>query len=105
MGEYIELGNLGLDSFPPIDEYLRKNYKTINNSFSKTQNSYCTSNNCSYCNALIGNYYIVEDPHDIFNDWATGDLNKYIVEKIPFNKFNIKEENLVGLENYFSQIF
>lgn len=105
MEEHTELGNLGLDSFPPIDDYLKENYKTINNNFSKTQNSYCTSNNCSHCNALIGNYYIVEDPHDIFNDWITGDLNKYIVEKIPFEKFNIREENLVGLENHFSQIF
>lgn len=105
MEEHTELGNLGLDSFPPIDEYLKQNYKTINKNFSKTQKAFCTSNNCSYCNALIGNYYIVEDPHDIFNEWITSDLNKYIVEKIPFEKINVKEEDLVGLEGYFIQIF
>lgn len=105
MEEHIELGNLGLGSFPSIDDYLKKNYKTINNNFSKTQNSYCSSNNCSHCNTLIGNYYIVEDPHDIFNNWITEDLNKCIVEIIPFEKFNVEEANLVGLEKYFSQIF
>ena len=105
MEEHIELGNLVLGSFPSVDDYLNKNYKTINNNFSKTQNSYCTSNNCSHCNALIGNYYIVEDPHDIFNNWIIEDLNKYIVKIIPFEKSNIEEANLVGLENHFSQIF
>ena len=101
MEKHIELNNLGLGALPPVDEYLKENYKTVNNNFSKTQNSYCTSNNCSHCNALIGNYYIVDDPHDIFNDWIEGNLDKYIVENIPFHKFDIKEENLVGLENYF----
>ena len=33
------------------------------------------------------------------------DLDKYLVEKIPFEKFNITEENLVGLEHYLTQIF
>lgn len=105
MEEGIELDNLGLDSFPPIDEFLKRKYSAINNNYSKTQNRYCTSNNCSHCNALIGNYYIVEDPHDIFDDWLTGDLDKYIVEKISFDNFNVKESDLVGLENYFSQVF
>lgn len=84
MEKHTELGNLGLASFPSIDDYSKENCKAINNDFSKTQNSYCTSNSCSHCNALIENYYIVEDPHDIFNEWITGDLNKYIVEKNSF---------------------
>ena len=105
MDNYLELDSLGLDSLPPVDEYLKSKYPTINNNYSKKQNKYCTSNNCSHCGALIGNYYIVNDPHDIFNDWLTGDLNKYLVENIPFNVFDIKEENLSGLEDYFCQIF
>ncbi len=105
MGEHTELGSLGLDTLPPVDQYLKKNYKTINKNFSKTLNTYCTSNNCAHCNALIGNHFIVEDPHDIFDDWMEGNLDKYLVENIPFDKFNIKEEELVGLENYFVQIF
>lgn len=105
MEKHTELGSLGLDSLPPVDEYLKRKYKTINNNYSKTQNIYCTSNNCSHCNALIGNYYVVDDPHEILNDWLKGNLDKYIVENIPFNVFDIKEENLIGLENYFIQIF
>lgn len=104
MDKYVELDNLGLDSVSPIDEYLKKNYKTINRNFSKTQNKYCTSNNCVFCNALIGNYFIVEDPHDIFDDWIVGDLNKYIVEKIPFHILNVTESDFTGLEDCFVQI-
>ena len=105
MDEHIELDSLGLDSLPPVDDYLKMKYSTINKNYSKTQHRYCTSNNCSHCNALIGNHFIVDDPHDIFDDWLTGDLDKYLVEKIPFEKFNITEENLVGLEHYLTQIF
>ena len=104
MEEHTELGSLGLDTLPPVDEYLKKKYKTINNNFSKTLNSYRTSNNCSHCNALIGNHFIVDDPHDIFNDFVEGNLDKYIVENIPFHVFNIRDEELVGLEDYFVQI-
>ena len=104
MEEYIELGNLGLDSCIPIDEYLKANFSTINKNYSNTQHKYCTSNNCSHCNALIGNHFIVDDPHDIFNDWITSDLDKYIVGKIPFEKLNIQEEDLTGLEEYYIQI-
>lgn len=100
MNEHIEL-----DSLSPVDDYLKMNYSTINKNYSKTQNIYCTSNNCSHCNALIGNHFNVDDPHDIFDDWITGDLDKYLVEKIPFENFNITEENLVGLEYYLTQIF
>lgn len=104
MEDGVELGNLGLDSIKSIDKYLEKNYKTINTNYSKTQNKYCTSNNCSYCNSLIGNHFIVDDPHDIFDDWINGDLDKYVVETIPFDKLDIKEEELKGLEDYFGQI-
>ena len=98
MDEYLELGDLGLGSIKPIDNYLMEHYKTINNNFSKTHNSYCVSNNCANCNALIGNHYVVDDPHDIFDDWMNGDLDKYIVEKIPFEKLNIREEDFADLE-------
>lgn len=39
MEEHIELGSLGLGTLPPVDEYLKRNYKTINNNFSKTLNA------------------------------------------------------------------
>ena len=74
MDEHIELDSLGLDSLPPVDDYLKMKYSTINKNYSKTQHSCCTSNNCSHCNALIGNHFIVDDPHDIFDDWLTGEL-------------------------------
>lgn len=104
MEDYTELGNLGLGSIPSIDQYLVKNYKNINNNFSKTRNCYSASNNCSHCNALIGNHFIVDDPHDIFNDWIRSDLNKYIVEIIPFSKLNIPIKELENLEDDFVQI-
>ena len=53
---------------------------------------------------MIGNYFIVEDPHDIFDDWIVGDLNKYIVEKIPFHILNVTESDFTGLEDCFVQI-
>lgn len=104
MEKGIELDNIGLDSIPSIDTYLKSNYKTINKNYSKTQNRYCTSNNCVHCNALIGNYFIVRDPHDIFNDWLGGDLNKYLIEKIPFARINIKERELNGFGSSVIQI-
>lgn len=105
MEEHVELDNLGLGSCIPIDEYLRTHYPTINNNFSKTQNCYCTANNCEYCGALIGNHYIVDDPHDIFQEWLTGDLHRYIFAKIPLEELKLTSQDFRGLENYFVQIF
>lgn len=104
MHSYAELGNLGLGSINSIDRYLMNNYKTINNNYSKTRNCYCVSNNCSHCNALIGNNFIVDDPHDIFDDWVNSNLDKYIAEKIPLEKINMSKDELHNLDDYFIQI-
>lgn len=100
----IELGNLGLDTIPSIDRYLTKKYDSINRNFSKTRNCYTVSNNCIHCHALVGNFYIVDDPHDIFDDWMTGNLDHYLVEKIPFSVLNISKEELSGIGQEFVQI-
>ena len=104
MDEYVEFQSLGLDSIKPLDDYLIRNYKTINKNYSKTKGCYCTSNNCEHCNALIGNYFIVDDPHDIFDDWIIGNLDKYIVSNIDIELLGIKKENFKDLEDYYMQI-
>lgn len=104
MDKNIEIGNLGLESIHPIDEYLKNNYSTININYSNTLKCYTVSNNCSHCGALIGNHYVVDDPHEVFNKWLTEDMHEYIVEKIPFAKIKLTEKDFTGLEEYFTQI-
>jgi len=104
MEEYTELDNLGIGTIKKIDDYLMKKYQAINNNYSNTTKHYAASNNCSHCNALIGNYFITEDPHEIFNEWLTADLAKYIVDKIPISVLNLTTEDFKNLKDNCVQI-
>lgn len=104
MQQTYQIGNIGLGSIKKIDNYLIKNFPSINDNYSKTLSKTCASNNCIYCGALQGNNFVVDDPHEIYDDWLRGGMDKYIVKKIDINDIGLTENDLEGNQNNIVQI-
>jgi hypothetical protein len=99
----LSLATIGLGSVKSVDDFLIKRIKTINNNFSKAKNHVIASNNCAHCNALQGNNYVVDDPHEIFHDFMSSNLCNYKVATISVDDCKIIPEEFKGLEHHFSQ--
>lgn len=92
---------MGIGDIPILDEYLKKQITTIKDCYSKTKEETYIANTCEHCGALQGYNYVVDDPHEIFDDlYGTNTMEKYLFTKIPYAKLNINESELIKqLEN------
>ncbi|MGG3523667.1 topoisomerase DNA-binding C4 zinc finger domain-containing protein [Bacillus pseudomycoides] len=85
----------GIGDIESVDNYLTNKYPSIQLKYSKTINSIYIANSCIHCNALQGKNYIVDDPHEIFNDiYIQKCMEKYFVENVPKQLLNIKREEI-----------
>ncbi|MBT2576912.1 topoisomerase DNA-binding C4 zinc finger domain-containing protein [Bacillus sp. ISL-8] len=89
----------GIGNLKSVDNYLTNKYPSIQIKYSKTTNSRYTANTCIHCNALQGKNYVVDDPHEIFNDmYIQQCMKKYFVENVSDQLLNIKPEEIDRLE-------
>jgi hypothetical protein len=89
----------GIETLNTIDNYLINKYPSIQLRYSKTTNSRYTANTCIHCNALQGKNYVVDDPHEIFNDmYIQQCMKKYFVENVSNQLLNIKPQEIDRLE-------
>ncbi|MDA2385409.1 topoisomerase DNA-binding C4 zinc finger domain-containing protein [Bacillus cereus] len=85
----------GIGYIQSIDNYLTNKYPSIQLKYSKTINSGYIANTCIHCNALQGKNYIVDDPHEIFDDmYIQKCMEKYFIENVPDWLLNIKPEEI-----------
>jgi len=98
LDDYFEsIGFIGLGDIETLDKLLSLKYNTICKKFSKTENKSYFANTCEHCKALQGRYYVVEDPHEIMDELFTGDMEKYLIENIPYEKMKIPLEEIKSL--------
>lgn len=99
LDDYFEnFGNVGLGDLAFIDKLLAAKYINIGTRFSKTVEESYIANTCEHCKALQGKNYIVDDPHEIMDELMfEHDMEKYLVENIPFQKMSISLNEIKAL--------
>ncbi len=83
--------------FPTFDEYLKNNYQTITDYFSKKLNKTFVVNVCSYCHTSQGRYLTIESPFEILSDLKDNTLDeKYLDKVIDFNTCPLTENEVAN---------
>jgi hypothetical protein len=77
---FIDFHGIGIGDLPSsIDKMLCDKYPTIKYDFNKA----CALNHCIHCGVLQGRNYVVDDPHEIFDDLLHDrNMKKYLIERI-----------------------
>ena len=91
------VGNIGIGDIPFIDKLLMVKYKNIKLVKSKTINEEYVANICEHCGCLQGHNYVVDDPHEIWEDlYHEKTMEKYLYDNInvkgtfiPYKELNI----------------
>lgn len=92
--------------FPTLDEYLKSNYQTISDYFSKKFNKTFVVNNCIYCNVSQGKYLTVENPYEILDDMKKNKLDeKYLDKIIDFNTCPLSESEVANCFAFLKENF
>lgn len=92
------LSGIGLGDILWVDNLLTKKIKTIKQCFSKTTKSAYIANTCEHCGALQGRNYVVDDPHEIFQElFHDHSMEKYLHQTITVNEND--SELLINLKN------
>ena len=89
--------NIGIGDVPFIDRILIEKYKNIKLIRSKTINEEYVANVCEHCGCLQGHNYVVDDPHEIYEELIhEKKMEKYLFDNIslegifiPYKELNI----------------
>lgn len=102
LDSYFEMETeIGLGDFRSIDQYLTKMYPTIKEKYSRTVNSFYIANTCPHCEALQGKNYIVDDPHEIWDEYVMSrGMEKFLVKTIPVSEIKGFKQDI---EKHFSR--
>ncbi len=75
---------IGLGHIKKLDKYLNKKGYLISKEYSKTMDEVSYANHCTNCKALLGNFYVVTDPHEIMDErfYKQDEFDKRVVETI-----------------------
>lgn len=103
-----EFGNLsgmgGIGEINIFDDILMNKYPSVKEIYSKTVGGVYIANSCIHCNALQGKNYVVDDPHEIFNDlFIDHTMDKFLIERI--FEFGDEERLKNRLQCYFDNMF
>lgn len=74
---------IGIGDIPSLDKLVLEKYPNIQNCYSKTTRTIYIANVCSYCHALQGHNYVVDDPEEIYEDLVEKEnIEQYFVGTI-----------------------
>lgn len=92
---------IGIGDIEYFDKILMNNYPTIQMKYSNTIRMKYVANTCTYCKALQGRNYVVEDPHEIFNEIYSKDpykdMDKYKIDNYICSKKDYIQQDIKSI--------
>lgn len=75
---------MGVGYIPYLDVIIAKKYPALKVCYSRTVDESYMANTCEHCGALQGRNYVVDDPHEIFNELFFEDnMAQYLIDILP----------------------
>ena len=98
----------GIGDIKYLDELLMKEYPTIKVKYSATLKMKYPANTCVYCKSLQGRNYVVDDPHEIYDELYDFDplksMEKYLVGNYKCKDIDLIKEDVKRLYDFTNSI-